>query len=190
MLRITPSLVLATCAFLAAACVPALPHRYALLEADGATVVTNKCWGTKETIRFEREGVAVEVRLLKRGDDRWLLEERFDVPAGKTVTLVGTDMRVFNRQRKDLFRVEFLGISASGNPALPLVPIAPMVGGQQALQPASPLHFWIYAPVRDHDTDGALFALPPFTVNGAFVELPSMKATHKADFQVAAPLQC
>lgn len=190
MARIAPSILLALCAFFGAACVPVLAHRYALLEAEGSTVLTNKCWGTKETIRFEREGVAVEVRLLKRGDDRWLLEERFDVPAGKTVTLVGTDMRVFNRQRKDLFRVEFLGMSTNGNPALPLAPITPMLGGQQAVLPASPLHFWIYAPVKDHDTDGVLFALPPFTVNGAFVELPSMKSTHKADFQVAAPLQC
>jgi hypothetical protein len=177
-------------AVLATACAPVLPHRYALLEADDATVLTNKCWGTKETIRYDREGVGVEIRLLKRGEGRWLMEERFDVPAGKTVKLIGNDMRVFNRKRQDLFRVDFLGMSTNGNPELPLMPIAPMVGGQQAALPTSPLHYWIFAPVKDYDVDAVLFALPPFTVNGAFVEFPTVVSKQKTEFQVVAPLQC
>lgn len=190
MSRIPHAGAFAFCALVGAACVAVLPHRYALVEADGGTIVTNKCWGTKETIRFELEGVGVEVRLAKRGGDRWLLEERFDVPAGKTVKLVGTDMRVYNPKGNDDFRVKFIGMSRNGNPALALAPIEPMVGGQQALIPASPLHFWIYAPVSDKDTDGVRVALPFFTVNGVFVEVPTLRFTHKTDYQVAAPLQC
>jgi hypothetical protein len=170
------------------ACVPVLPHRYAMPEADGGTTLANKCWGTKETIRFEREGVGVEVRLTKEGDASWMLEVRFDVPAGKTVKLIGTDTRIYSSKRKDIIRVNFTGMSRNGNPAL--APIETMVGGQQPLIPASPMHFWIFAPVTDYETDGALFALPPFTVNGIVVELPTVRFTRKTDLQVAAPLQC
>ncbi len=132
-------------------------------QDEGAVVLTNKCWGTKDTLRFEREGVGVEVRLVKRDGQGWMLEERFDVPAGKTVKPLGNDLRVFDRKRKDDFRVPFSGTNTNG---------------------------WLLAPLGEHDPDGILVALPPYTVNGAVVELPTLHFVHKTEFQVAAPLQC
>ncbi|MSP95311.1 MAG: hypothetical protein EXR00_08570 [Alphaproteobacteria bacterium] len=130
------------------------------------------------------------MKLIDQGNDRWLLEVQFDIPEGKRVELARQDVALITDANDAPRRINYSGMGLTGNPALPLVAIAPMVGGYNLGNPAFVKHYWLYAPVDAAGADSLRIALSPFAINDRMQTLPEIRFSRVTDVQLVAPIQC
>ncbi len=170
-------------------CVPILPRSVFRPIAPGGTVGGYK-YQPKTTISFPRDGVLISAHIFPTAGDRWTLAMQFAVPEGKTVVLVGSELRLQTDER--VWQCAFAGLSYSGNPAMPVLRIVPLVGENMKVNGVPTglsRNYWLYASLQLAGVSRVRVLLPPFQINGRKVTLPEILFTHDIDIRLMAPIQ-
>ncbi len=174
-------------------CVPLMPHRVYEPEASGGTMPRNRCWGTYETIVFDRGPIEVRAQVIRRkGSDR-LIEMAVSVPGGHRVRVEGARVELFGeRDPEQPIATHFSGVAAVQTPDAHLMPIGTTMhgetfsGGPRSVR----RHYWLYAPVDLEALPNFSVVLPALEIDGRSTELPMIRFRRRTRWQFFAPFQC
>jgi len=169
-------------------CVPALRHEFYLPAAPGGKVLTNPCWRTQETIRFDRPAFLAEMNVMGRGGKQFV-EVRWEIQPGKTLELAQSNARVSLGNQTEAVDTD-LHLSLVGS-AMELQPVRPMAGGYLPPPVETALrNYWIYVALPEQPGDSFRVLLPAFSVDGKADSLPEVRFTKQSSVQYFAPIQC
>jgi len=173
----------AAVAALAAACVPLLPHDYLEPSAPGATVIVNRCWGTRDQLEMDLGAVKAYARVALFPPSQRFVELRLQVPPGHVIVPAG-DEAVITSPAGSVRRQVVLGNTS--NPTLSTVPLHAMQGGRMA--GGFDQNHWLFVALADEGEMDIRF--PAMSLDGKPLPLPPIHFTPRTHVQAAAPLQC
>ena len=172
-----------------AGCVPLWPHRYYEPSASEGTMPRNRCWRTFETIVIQRGSITFDVRIVPRGDARFV-EVAIAVPNGHRVVADDAAITVFDVDGARRPSMAFGGVSLVQSPAMRTRDVRTTLIGETLAGSSAPRNFWLYAPFDAGGLRRFSLVLPAFAIDGVMTELPPIDFARTTRWQFFAPLQC